>query len=306
MLQQLQPQSEKAKREAEAVHSQVDSLIQKIRQQEAILRPSSAGHERRVWTGIIRYVNADLSTDAKAYVSLLRVLYELTPTPELTEFRLTEFGNDDDFFYLSELSGARKRDFISLAVHYQKGVKDLLLWLCRPKSHCELRVEALRFLEANAHGEDWHINYDEDPIASLGEFDEDGGPCLYFVKEVKFASIVSPVCKFIFNFVDDPKPLPVRICRRFGCDKLIVPERMGRKEYCSPKCCALDHRPTPRENKDYMWLYRLNKIKSDGILRKKLKENLDTIKRLRQTEIHWKHQPKFMEKIDEIRKRVQA
>ena len=305
-LQQLQPKSDKTKRHgAEAALQQVDSLIQNIREQEEVLRPSGAGHERRVWMGIIRYVNADLSIDAKAYASLLRVLNELTPTPELTEFKLTEFGKADDFFYLSELSGARKRDLISLAVHYQKIVKDLLLWLCRPKSHFELRVGALRFLEVNAHGEDWHIDYNEDPVASLSDFDEDKGPFLYFVKEVKFASIMSPVCKFIFDFVDDPpKPLPIRICRRPGCDKLILPERMGRKEFCSPKCCALDHRPTPKENRDYMWLYRLNKIKSDGTLRKRLKEIPDAIKRLRRIEARWKHQPKFTEKIDEIRKRA--
>ncbi len=304
-LQQLQPQSAKPKRhEAEVLLRQVDSLIQKIRRQEEVLRPSGAGHERRVWMGIIHYVNADLSSDAKAYASLLRVLYELTPAPELTEFKLTEFG-EDDFFYLSELSGARKDDLISLAVHYQKILKSLLMWLCKPKSHSESRVGVLRFLEVNAHGEDWHIDYNEDPVASLGDFDEERGPFLYFVKEVKFASIMTPVCKFIFDFVDDPpKPLPIRICRRLGCDKFILPERMGRKEYCSPNCCALDHRPTPKENKDYMWLYRLSKIKSAGALRRRLKADTNTVKRLGQIETSWKHQPKFKEKIDEIRKRA--
>ncbi len=304
-LQQLQPQSDKTKRHgAETALRQVDSLIQKIREQEEALRPLGAGHERRTWLGIIRYVNADLSSDAKAYANLLRVLYELTPAPELTEFRLTEFGKNDDFFYLSELSGARKRDLVSLAVHYHKILKDLLLWLCRPKSRPELRLKALRFLEDNAHGEDWHIDYNENPLVGLGDFDEDKGPFLYFVKDVKFTSIINPVCKFIFQFVDDPpKPLPIRICKRPGCDKLILPERMGRKEYCSPKCCSLDHRPTPKENKDYMWLYRLNRIKSDGTLRKKLKMDPDAIKRLRQIETRRKHQPKFTEKIHEIRKR---
>ena len=307
-LQQLHPQSAKAKRdEPETTLRQVDSLIQKIRRQEEALRSSGGDQERRVWMGIIRYVNADLSTDAKAYASLLRVLYELTSTPELTEFKLTEFGGDDDFFYLSELSGARKGDLISLAVHYQKIVKDLLLWLCRPKSHPELRIGALRFLEFNAHGEDWRIDYNEDPVASFGDFDVEKGPFLYFVKEVKFASIMTPVCKFIFDFVDDPpKPLPIRICRRSGCDQVMLPERKGRKEYCSPKCCSLDHKPTPKENKDYMWLYRLIRIKSDGALRKRLKGDPDAIKRLRQIETHWRHQPKFTEKVDEIRKRART
>jgi len=255
--------------------------------------------------GLVRYLNADLSADAKAYATFLRILYELTPAPELTEFGLTEFGKDDEFFYLSELSGARKDDLISLAVHYQKPMKDLLLWLCRPKSHPQLRLSGLRFLEVNAHGEDWHINYDEDPIAGLGDFDEEKSPFLYFVKEVKFASVMSSICKFIFEYADDPpRPLPIRVCKRSDCDKLLLPERIGRKEYCSPRCCALDHRPTPKENKDYMWLYRLNKIKSNGTLRKRLKADPASIKRLDQIKQGWKDEPKFAEKIERIRARA--
>jgi hypothetical protein len=304
-LQQLQPELGSPKRNETEVATRVESLLRKIRAQEELLRPSGGRHERRVWTGILGYVNADLSTDAKAYAGLLTVLNGLTRAPELTEFRLTEFGKDDDFFCLSELGGIRKRDFASLAVHYQKKLKDLLSWICQPKSRSELRLEALEFLEVNAHGEEWHIDYDEDPVSSLGDFDERKGPFLYFVKQVKFASIMSPICKFLFEFVDDPpKPLPIRICKRSGCDKLILPERKGRKEYCSPRCCALDHRPVAKENKDYMWLYRLNKIKSDGTLRRRLREDSGAVRRLRQIETHWKDQPKFTEKIEEIRKRA--
>jgi hypothetical protein len=301
-LRQLQPQSE----ETEAAFRQIVSLIHKIRQQEEVLRPRGGGRERRIWMGIIQYANADLSTEARAYASLFKVLYELTPSPELTEFKLTEFGEDDDFLYLSELSGTRKRDLISLAVYYQKSLKSLLLWLCWPKSHPELRFGSLRFLEVNAHGEDWHIDYNEDPVSDGGELDDEGkSPFLYFVKETKFVSVMGPICKFILEFVDDPpRPLPIRTCKRAGCDKLILPERMGRKEYCSPKCCALDHRPTSKENKDYMWLYRLSGIKSVGTLRKKLNEDPKAVKRLRQIEDHWGDQPKFTEKIKEIRKRV--
>jgi len=307
-LRHLQPQAGKTKRaKAEAALQRVKSLMGEIREKEEILRPSGAGHDRRVWMGIVRYVNADLSTDATAYASLLKVLYELTPAPELTEFKLTEFGGHDDFFYLSELSYARRDDLIPLVVHHQKALKELLLWLCKPNSHPELRVGALRFLELNVHGENWRIDYDEDPIASLGKFDEEKGPFLYFIKEVKFASIMGPICKFIFGYADDPPtPLPIRICKWPGCDKLIVPERMGRKEYCSPKCCSLDHKPAAEENKDYMWLYRLNKIRSSGTLRKRLKADPQAMKRLRQIETRWEDKPKFAEKIEEIRARARV
>lgn len=305
-LPELQAQSEETQpNEAMAALRQIDTILQKIREKEEHRRPGETGWERRIWVGIVCYLNGDLSADPKAYAAFLRLLYELTPAPELTEFGLTEFGKGDDFFRLSELSGARKDDLISLAVHYQKPFKELLLWLCRPRSHPELRSKALRFLEVNAHGENWRIDYDEDPIVGLGDFDEEKGAFLYFVKEVKFVSVMSPICKFIFEYIDDPpKLLPIRICKRPGCNKLLVPERIGRKEYCSPICCALDHRPTPKENKDYMWLYRLNKITSDGTLRRRLKADPDAIKRLDQIERRWKKEPKFGEKIDQIRARA--
>lgn len=255
--------------------------------------------------GLVRYLNADLSVDVKAYAAFLQILYELTPAPELTEFRLTELGESDDFFYLSELSGARKDNLIQLAVHYQKPLREAFLWLCSPRSHPELRLHALRFLEVNAHGEDWHIDYDEDPIADLGDFDQQKGPFLYFVKQVKFDSVMGPICKFILEYVDDPpKPLPIRICKRSGCNKLLLPQRMGRKEYCSPRCCALDHRPPAKENKDYMWLYRLNKIKSDGTLRKRLKDDSSAKRRLDLVESRWKNDPKFAGKVERIRVRA--
>ncbi len=174
-----------------------------------------------------------------------------------------------------------------------------------PKSYPELRLEALRFLEVHAHGEHWHIDLDEDPIEGLGDFDEAERPALYFVKKVKFDSAMSPFCKFILEYVDDPpKQLPIRVCRRSGCKRFLLPERAGRKEYCSSRCCALDHRPTPKENKDYMWLYRLNKIKTDGTLRRRLKADPNAIKRLDQIENRWNKEQKFREKIDQIRVRA--
>jgi CGNR zinc finger len=76
---------------------------------------------------------------------------------------------------------------------------------------------------------------------------------------------MSLICKFVFEFANDPpKFLPIRVCKRPGCDRFIVPERIGRKEYCSPKCGSRDHRPAAEENKDYIWLYRLTKQNQVG------------------------------------------
>ncbi len=53
-----------------------------------------------------------------------------------------------------------------------------------------------------------------------------------------------------------------------------------------------------------MWLYRLNKIKSDRTLRKRLREDPAALKCLRQIKTRWKNQPKFTEKIAENRERA--
>jgi hypothetical protein len=112
---------------------QIDAALENIRRHEERLR-SSEGRERQVWAHLVRYLNADLSADVKAYTAFLEILYVLTPAPEFTEFRLAEFGKNDDFFYLSELSGARKDDLVLLAVHYQKPLQQVFLWLCSPRS----------------------------------------------------------------------------------------------------------------------------------------------------------------------------
>src|SRR5690349_7224781 len=105
-LPQLQAQSEETKRNnAMAALRQIDTVLQKIREKEEHRRTTERGWERRVWAGLVRYLNADLSSDAKAYAVFLKLLYELTSAPELTEFSLKEFGKGDDFFHLSELSG---------------------------------------------------------------------------------------------------------------------------------------------------------------------------------------------------------
>jgi hypothetical protein len=100
---------------------------------------------------------------------------------------------------------------------------------------------ALRLLEFGARGESWNIDLSENPLdkPGRGDFDEEKErPVLYFVKEVKHASIAGPICKFIFDYVDDQrkKDLPIRICKRPGCGKFILPERVGRKEFCSSLC----------------------------------------------------------------------
>ena len=66
---------------------------------------------------------------------------------------------------------------------------------------------------------------------------------------------MGPICKFILEYVDDPreKDLPIQICKRPGCGKFILPDRVGRKEFCSSLCGSrLAQEKKPQELKaDY-------------------------------------------------------
>lgn len=285
------------------VLAELDRVLRDVKQQKEKLHPAAA-RETRIWNRIIDYVNADLSADTEVYVNLLKVIRELTPGS-------TEFGGSQEFsgikFYISDLANSSlKKDFRSLAVHYQQPLRNLLLWLCRPKSHVELREDALRLLEFGAHGESWSIDLSENPLdkPGWGDFDEEKErPVLYFVKEVKYASIAGPICKFIFDYVDDQrkKDLPVRICKRSGCGKFILPERIGRKEFCSSLCGSkVAQANKPQQLKAaYAWVHRLGKEPKAPL---KLKLQKIRVKiRLREIETRW---PVLREKVQGIRARL--
>jgi hypothetical protein len=300
------PNSVKAKVEklrGAEVLAELGRVLKDRRDQKEKLYPA-ARRERRIWTGILGYVNADLSADAQAYATLLGVLRELT-------LESAEFGGSQEFkgisFYLSDLANtAARNNFLSLTLHYQRPLRNLLLWLCEPKSHAELRHDALRLLEFGARGESWKIDLNENPITQpgWGDFDETKDrPILYFVKEVKYASIVSPVCKFILDYVDDPreKGLPIRICKRPGCEKLILPERVGRKEFCSSLCGSrvAQQKKSPVLKADYAWLHRLEKEPKATLQLKLKKDQVKT--RLREIEARW---PVLREKARAVRARL--
>jgi hypothetical protein len=264
----------------------------------------AAGREKRIWRGIIGYVNGDLSVDAQPYINLVEVLRELTP-------ELTQLGGSHELrgisFYLSDLTSSTiRKDFLALAVQYHQALRNLLLWLCRPKSHTELRDDALRFLEFGARSESWHIDLKENPLTQRGwgDFDEKKErPILYFIKDVKYSSLMGPICKFILEYVDDPreKDLPIQICKRPGCGKFILPERVGRKEFCSSLCGSrLAQEKKPQELKaDYAWVHRLEKEPKATLQLKLKKTKVKT--RLAEIETHW---PVLREKVQGIRSRL--
>jgi hypothetical protein len=249
--------------------------------------------EQRVWNHLTYYLNADLPADTSAYLRLLQALYELTRSSRpFMVFRLKECGwGDDDDFAIIDLLRDNASDFVSLAGQYQTDLKNLMLWLCKPKSHAELRKHALSFLEESAQGESWKVDYALDALADQADdVDEDDARTVYIPKYTEYASIVVPICKFILEYIDfdHGKGLPIRVCKRPECGKFFVPQRTGRKFYCSDDCRAVDHQKdkSKLEQADYMYVHRLEKLTDKKLLEIKLRQS-EVRNRLEKIEQRW-------------------
>jgi hypothetical protein len=197
------------------------------------------------------------------------------------------------------LKGAEDVSFRSDASRYQADLRNLFAWMCKPKSNSQLRIPALQFLESNAQGVHWCIDFDSD-WAKL-DFEEHKDPIFYFTKRVEYDSIMAPICKFIFEEIDPPpaEGLPIRICKRSKCGKFYVRERSP-KQFCSASCRAQAHQSkSPRLALKYV--SRLEKIYDLDLLRQKFRSPaLQT--RLASIEAQW---PDWaIERIKQLNERV--
>jgi hypothetical protein len=218
-------------------------------------------------------------------------------------------------------SQAAIASFNSLCFKYQPQLKKFLTWLCAPQKNKDLSSEAITFLGNYARGVDIR------PDFSDANFERGKGYCpVYYYKMVHYRSLMGPICKFIFDRIEryhdwlDRSPqyypkkfketeddeeserenaVPIRMCERPGCGKFLVPQRVGRKRFCSKTCLASQPGRTVDENRDYMWLYRLEQ-EPLAVLRAKLKLPARKL-RLAKIESGW---PDLAEKVMKLRQRV--
>jgi hypothetical protein len=253
----------------------------------AVSRLSESQRARLLWKNLAEYANADLMADGKGFEELHTALRRL--------LLYTRVTHNAEFI----LKGSEDVSFRSDASRYQDDLRNLFAWLCEPKSNSKLRVPALQFLEANAHGEHWHIDFDDDWTRL--DFDEHKDPIVYFTKRVEYDSIMAPICKFIFEEIDPPpaEGLPIRICRRPKCRKFYVRERSP-KQFCSASCRAQVHQ-SKSQRLAHKYVSRLEKIDDPDLLRNKFRSPaLQT--RLASIEAQW---PDWaIEKIKQIKERA--
>ena len=247
---------------------------------------------KRVWECLADYASADLTADVRGFESLHaagRLLRMLVPIAE-DHFRFIFCGSED-------------LGFRAEASRYQGEFRKLLLYLCKPESHPELRTRANRFLIDNARGvhRDHYLQYD---WIEGSEFDERMGkiPRIYFSEDLKYESVIAVVCKFIFDRIN-PRPregLPIRMCKRAACGKYFVPKRRSGRLYCCGSCKSRDHQSN-EEKRDQQYVWRLEQVDDPDELKSKLGDP-DTQSRLTAIECQW---PKWaVERIKKIKDRL--
>jgi len=227
-----------------------------------------AQHSRRIWQTIAAYANADLAAWSNENTRTFRELVHLCAdlTGDAT-FPMADFARGDfsRFHDVNQLAQSTKQSpewaFREILTVYQDDFRRLLTWLCSPEKHSELAKGATQFLMKLSSSIRWTVEANT-------EFDEVNGCPLFYLKNISnYGSILSPVCKFIFDRIErfhegDPidrgEAVPLIICQREGCGRFALPQRKGRREFCGNNCRSSAYQSKqPRTEKNrYQRKYR--------------------------------------------------
>lgn len=180
--------------------------------------------------------------------------------------------------------------FLQQAVKYQLQLRRLLTWLSNPKRNAKDRPLAFEFLSEHTR----HIVFERgDPAFGSEEeqsryFTPEGSLRDDFPHRTRFyKDIADPICDFIQGEHELGGDAPIQICKRPGCENLVV--RFKKKEYCRTALCdherhKRDDDLKQRKNRDNVFLCRLRKT-PPAMRRRKARESSD---RLRQIESDWR------------------
>lgn len=209
---------------------------------------------------------------------------------------------------------------LSQASAYRGSVDALLRFLCSAKSEERdmLGQQAIGFLDEHTQhiggmrlkevcydpADAEKLNYTP---AELERFKEEhdrywadwkNSPLGILTPSKEYRDIADPICDFVLSEYQEsrnreqsrkdrkPRPtVPIFVCP--NCKKLVMPERTGRKKYCSDcsdraRAEKYRQKAPSDENKDYQWLYRLRHLEPDqrkARLRiSKFRERLEEVK----------------------------
>jgi hypothetical protein len=264
------------------------------------------GGKKKIWRGLVDYANApDLESNPKALDNLAQTLFECMPWMARTAFeedvpamialrtnREVLLGQVDGkqvwLCFKSEEQLANQ--FRQQAIEYQQQVRQLLTWLFDQKQNAQDRPHAFAFLREHtkhiefAHGDPAFAPEEEQfrYFTPGGDLKDDFPYRTLFYKDV-----ADVICNFIQNEHELGGGVPIRICKRPECEKLVT--QYKKREYCRTAWCDRERQKRDddlkrRKNRDNVFLCRLRKL-TPAIRRKKARESAD---RLREIESYWR------------------
>ena len=141
--------------------------------------------------------------------------------------------------------------------------------------------------------------------------------CGLWGRSKKYLDGADPIVDFVLSELErirkDGKPLPIVLCARPGCGKIVVSERVGRRKYCDGCKDAANNAKKSNEVKNLeRWLYRLleknpgvlKKVFTDPEKRQRLQKIKDQIKDQKNPKFPDQIVRKFRQQIAQIEKTI--
>jgi hypothetical protein len=213
--------------------------------------------DREIWGLIVKYVNADASSDAVAD-NFLALFHACMHWIDST---IGEFADAIPAAFCKEIREANegRKSTSTLAADCQNDVKQVLQWITQPqKTDSRRATVALTFLRSKVDGikRVFDVNDKFDPNRRDAAF--------YVETPIEFPAIVSPICLFIWRQLERYREgdgelkgiIPLGTCKR--CGNFFVIKRVDRREFCGDNCRAGFHQDqmTQEQKAERMRKYR--------------------------------------------------
>jgi hypothetical protein len=264
--------------------------------------------KNKIWRGLVDYANAlNLETDADVLTSFAATLFDCMPWMARTAFGLNDVpemiaqqikpdtllnlinGKERAAWLYFKSEQQLEDQFRRQAVAYQPQVRQLLTWLSDRKRNDQDRADAFAFLREHMK----HIEFQRGDLAFAPQEEESryftmGGDLKddFPYRTYVYKDVADVICDFIQKEHELARDVPIRICKRPGCGKLVT--QFKKREYCRTASCDRERQKRDddlkrKKNSDNVFLCRLRKMPL-AMRRKKARESID---RLREIESSW-------------------
>jgi hypothetical protein len=194
------------------------------------------------------------------------------------------------------LKGRPSALFKQQAAKYHSSIAAVLRCSCDPKSRDIYLGEAQKFVREHNH----HIDI------AFTMLSAESPKCCHWVIEINgkfmdlsllvffgtrsYRDIADPIMGFLleehekFLKGEYKEAIPIVVCANPACNKMVMPERVGKRKFCSDACKALERRRIipQKQRTDYQWAHRLWKMPPAPRLKAlRNRENRERLKRIK-------------------------